>query len=473
MFKIALSLGIAFTIVFSTGCKKLIKVELPINKITSESVFENTSTAVSALSGVYASIGGRASRFAGNNGISIRLALMADELTPRVPSAYPEYLNNITGNAGFTIWEVTYREHIFRLNSIIEGVSNSISLPPNIRRILAAESKFTRALLYFYLVNLYGDVPLILSTSLSNNVSISRTEKSIVYEQIVADLIEARDILGVKYLDRDLNNLSNDRVRPNSYAASALLSRVYLYMEKWQEAEEEATRVIDNPDFELLSDLNKVFQKDSREAIWQLQPNPLDQDGANTPDGRFLINPRQRTPNFAVSEYILAAFEAPDNRNTNWTFLSPSELIIPYKYKEGWATFDQTEYTMVLRLAEQYLIRAEARARLNKLTGENSAQGDINAIRSRAGLDATTASSQQELLDAILRERQLELFTEWGHRWFDLKRTGKIDDVMQIVGPIKGGQWQPYKAFLPIPYDEFLYNDAIRGHQNQGYTEQP
>ncbi|MBO9573328.1 MAG: RagB/SusD family nutrient uptake outer membrane protein, partial [Chitinophagaceae bacterium] len=71
--------------------------------------------------------------------------------------------------------------------------------------------------------------------------------------------------------------------------------------------------------------------------------------------------------------------------------LSPSGLIIAYKYKQGWGTFDQTEYTMVLRLAEQYLIRAEARARQNKLVGENSAEADINAIRLRAGLTATTA----------------------------------------------------------------------------------
>ena len=67
----------------------------------------------------------------------------------------------------------------------------------------------------------------------------------------------------------------------------------------------------------------------------------------------------------------------------------------------------------------------------------------------------------------------MELFAEWGHRWLDLKRVGKIDEVMQEIVTDKGGSWAPYKAYLPIPYTEFQYNEALRGDQNEGYGEQP
>jgi starch-binding outer membrane protein, SusD/RagB family len=72
-----------------------------------------------------------------------------------------------------------------------------------------------------------------------------------------------------------------------------------------------------------------------------------------------------------------------------------------------------------------------------------------------------------------MHERQVELFTEWGHRWLDLQRTGKLNDIMSVVALQKGGSWEPYKALLPIPYDEFKWNPSLRGHQNPGYLEHP
>ncbi len=94
------------------------------------------------------------------------------------------------------------------------------------------------------------------------------------------------------------------------------------------------------------------------------------------------------------------------------------------------------ENYVVLRLAEQYLIRAESRARQGKLIESIS---DINVIRTRAGLPNIAAVAQEQVLDAILNERRTELFTEPGHRWFDLMRLGKIDDIMSVVTPLKGG----------------------------------
>ena len=115
---------------------------------------------------------------------------------------------------------------------------------------------------------------------------------------------------------------------------------------------------------------------------------------------------------------------------------------------------------MVLRLADIYLIRAEAAARLGN-TAE--ALDDLNLVRARAGLGASTASVQDDVVNAILHERQVELFTEWGNRWFDLKRTGTVDAVM---APLKPG-WQPTAALYPVPQTQLNVNGALK--QNPGY----
>src|SRR5205085_2875647 len=125
----------------------------------------------------------------------------------------------------------------------------------------------------------------------------------------------------------------------------------------------------------------------------------------------------------------------------------------PFKYKDNSSTV--TEYLMVLRLGEQYLIRAEARAQLGNTSG---ALSDMNAIRRRAGLpDYSGATDKNSLLAAILHERQVELFTEWGHRWLDLKSAGALNALMAVITPKKTGgaiQWSSYKQLYPIPYSD-------------------
>jgi len=131
------------------------------------------------------------------------------------------------------------------------------------------------------------------------------------------------------------------------------------------------------------------------------------------------------------------------------------------KYKERTSTGESVEYSIVLGLPEQYLIRAEARAMQGELV---SAAEDLNAIRARAGLGETGASGQQQLLDAIAQERRVELFTEFGHRYFDLKRTGRLDAAL---GGLKPG-WQATDRRLPIPEAQILLNPNLNP-QNDGY----
>jgi hypothetical protein len=212
----------------------------------------------------------------------------------------------------------------------------------------------------------------------------------------------------------------------------------------------------------------------SSEAIWQLPPVEPTSNYA-TPDGNAFIliaAPSNSTTNCAtISPQLLSTFEANDQRKTDWigAFIAANDTFyFPYKYKVYSGSAPQ-EYTMVLRLAEQYLIRAEAEANLSDLM---DATADLNIIRSRAGLPNiadSIASSQSSLLAAILHERQVELFTEWGHRWFDLIRTGNVNTVMSVVTPLKGGgAWNANDALYPLPFTEI--NSDPNLIQNPGYN---
>jgi len=157
-------------------------------------------------------------------------------------------------------------------------------------------------------------------------------------------------------------------------------------------------------------------------------------------------------------------FDAGDKRKTNWlgsNIIGGTTYYYPNKFKNN-NTTPITEYNVVFRLAEQYLIRAEARALQN--TNLPGAVNDLNMIHTRAGLPAyPTSMSQADCLLAIQKERRLELFTEWGNRWFDLKRWGAIDSVL---GAEKPG-WKPYAALFPLPLDQVTYN--VKLIQNTGY----
>jgi hypothetical protein len=187
--------------------------------------------------------------------------------------------------------------------------------------------------------------------------------------------------------------------------------------------------------------------------------------------------PPNNYPYDYLSTALLGAFEANDLRRTAWVdstvYGSPAiTYYFPYKYKIGTAQAipgaTPTEYIMVLRLAEQYLIRAEARAEQNDLT---DAIKDLNVIRRRAGLPILSNSlTMTQVLAAVMQERRIEFFAEWGSRWLDLKRTGQVDAVMSIATPLKGQGtvWQSYQQLYPIPHNELNADHNLR--QNPGYS---
>jgi hypothetical protein len=311
-------------------------------------------------------------------------------------------------------------------------------------------------------------VPLVISTDYKLNFALSRSPKALVIQQIISDLKDAQNLLNTNYVDASIISTTDERVRPNKWAATALLARTYLYIGDWANAEAQATNIISNTGtYNLVNDLNGVFLANSKEAIWQLQPVTA---GENTQDAIIFVltsGPNDGLNPVYLSSFLLQSFEVGDARFVKWIGIDSStgtKYYYPFKYKQYQYGSPVTEYAMVFRLAEQYLIRAEAKAQQGNMLG---AASDLNVIRSRAGLSNTSATTQSSLVTAILHERQVELFSEWGHRWLDLKRTGTADVVMSNVTPQKGGTWSSNWQLYPISIVE-LQND-INLVQNPGY----
>jgi hypothetical protein len=451
-----------------TSCENFLAVDLPDSKIDSKLVFSDDVTATSAIYGIYEQMLNPVSFASGSSTSIIGLAgLSADEFNDyyEAPGTIDFEQNTLTPQNDYLplYWNSAYKT-IYQANSVIEGLAASANVTSATKNQLEGEALFVRAFSHFYLVNLFGDVPLVLTTDYKANSLISRKPASEVYEQIVADLLTAQGLLNTNYIAAQ-----KERIRPNQSAATALLARVYLYLGDWMNAEIQSTSVIENSLYDLVADLNSVFLKNSKEAIWQLRPVL---PGFNTNEAYFFAigNAPQY---YTLNDQVVNAFESGDDRLDSWvgSFDTGEGFVYyPYKYKV-YEYFDPaessiTEYSIVLRLAEQYLIRAEARAKQGNLSG---AIADIDEVRDRAGLskiqDTDPGISQADLLLAIEHERQVELFTEGGHRWFDLKRTDRADEILSLIKP----QWNPEDVLYPIPQSEFARNPKL-GNQNLGYS---
>ena len=313
---------------------------------------------------------------------------------------------------------------------------------------------------------MFGDVPLVTSTDALRNTLLPRTPADSVYKQIIADLTAAKGLLPGDY---SLSGSAGERITPNKYAAMALLARAYLYTGDWANAEANADSIIGTSSLYSLqssANIGNVFLMDNSEAIWQM--NSTSSDGYTLEGQNYYFCATYQIPYLVLSGSLLSAFEAGDQRFTNWVgsyqYSSGSgttTYYYPYKYKQwNTNTTASAEYFTFLRLAEQFLIRAEARAKQNNLSG---AAADINVIRNRAGLGNTTAATQPALLLAVEQERRIELFSELGHRWYDLKRTGRANTVL---GAEKSG-WTSSAALYPIPLSEM--NNDVNLTQNPGY----
>lgn len=441
------------------ACEGYLEVDVPFDQLSHSEVFKDEATATAAITTMYAKLRNEVLLTGGQTGVGFLMGLYTDEL---------DYFGTIgfqlekfhshriiaSDNTVNNLWNSAYNL-IHMSNSAVEGLESSQSLTVEVKNRLKGEAFFVRALTHFYLVNLFGDIPYIITTNYLENDKVTRMAEAEVYEYIVKDLNNAKILLSDSYV-------TNERTRPSKWTVSALLARVYLYLEQWENAETESSLVINNTSlYNLHIPLDKVFLRKSPSTIWQLNPK---KEGDNTQEATLFYlfsGPPQIS---ALNPTLVQEMEDGDLRRVHWigeVSNGTTTWYFPYKYKQNQNTGTSLEYSIVFRLAEQYLIRAEARAWQGNIAGS---QQDINAVRTRAGLSNITATTTEAMVGAIITERRFELFTEHGHRWFDLKRTGLVNQVLALVKP----GWTSTDVLLPIPEAELLMNPKL-SPQNQGY----
>ena len=465
------------------GCNKYLNEPLPSGEITQANAFVSDNSISAVVTGNFMNLVNTGFFNGGGYAGDFEFALYTDETlyyntgdATALPFLY--YLNEIvTDDANANFWSPMYNQ-IYDVNAALAGIQGATATLYYKNQWLG-ESYFNRAVEYFYLTNLYGPVPLALTTDYAVTDALGRAPQTQVYQQIVSDLQQARSLLNYSYTNA-YGATTSDRVRPDRYSATAMLAKVYLYEQKWDSAEMMADSVIANTSTYALEPLSSVFTANGKETIWSVEIPPT-----NTAPQEYIEYigsmpvpiPSGSTPNkYSVYSWLDTAlvntFEPGDGRLTTWTRQdsitgSPgSTFYSPYKYNTQSTT---TQLPIILRMGELYLIRAEARAEQGNIAG---AQSDLNAVRTRAGLPATTATDQPSLLTAIMHERRVELFTENGNRFFDLKRWGTIDSVMTAYDAIKGSgaTWSTYKQLLPLPSNDLQQDPNL--NQNTGYAVQ-
>lgn len=458
------------------GCSKFLDIAPPKDQLSTGSVFQLNETAIGAMSSVYAAMINSIELHPAR--LAVLTGLSSDELV--VNSSDQDqigmYRNDLLATNSYStdLWTKAYNV-IFQANAVYESCVPATLLTADVKKQLMAEARFARAYWFFYLVNLYGDLPLTTTSDYKINSTLPRSPVAAVYEQILADLEYAKDNLNAGYLKSDLLIIGDDRIRPNKAVASALLARLYFYLKRYAEAEAEASSIITQTATYSLPSLDDAFLMNSKETIWALTPTTP--GPGNTPEGaEFVVTTSPSTTSqTTISNSLINTFDSSDQRKNHWigkftdASVTPNvDYYYPNKYKIKTATAI-TEYSILFRLGEQYLIRAEARAHQNNLSG---AIADIDMIRQRAGITLVANSNpgiaKDALIALILKERQLELFTELGHRWLDLKRTGTIDAVMVPATASKGGTWNSLKQLWPLPQTEILNNPNIK--QNESYN---
>jgi hypothetical protein len=315
---------------------------------------------------------------------------------------------------------------------------------------LTGEGYFIRALSYFDLARVWGGVPITLTptTSATQKNGIARSTLAQTWAQVLSDLNTADSLMELP--------ASQNPVRANKETAWALKARYYLYQQDWADAESYATKVLaDVTNYQLLTPFNSWFQPASavgtKESVFELSYNATYLNGSRTDwQPPATGGTRQWAPGDSISSLLTnpaigggrSAFVAQTNTGLwygNLFYRSPA-----------------TDPSYIIRIAEVYLIRAEARAQQGELSG---ALTDLDAVRTRAGLANSTAATQGDILQAIYNENRVEFALE-PHRWFDLVRWGQAQSVLGIT--------DPNMLLFPIPSQEITLSKGVLT-QNPGY----
>lgn len=454
-----ISLIFCLGVILLTSCEELVEVDDPTNQLGTPQVFENIQTANAAMAGLYSDLRDQSLvSGAGYYTISTLAASYADDLDcynvdqtgNGAMAIYQNQQQETNKNIG-SIWKTAYTQ-IYYANSIIHGAVLSTSLSANEKNQLKGEALLIRSLLYFYLQQLFGDIPYTTSIDYELNRSLSKTESAALLEQLESDLKEAISLLDDNYRDPQ-------RIYPNRKTAELVLGKVYLTEQKYQLAEQLATGILQSSLYGFQPDLNEVFHKTGNHILWQLSPQ---NNGDATKEASFYYFSDATPHAYALSEDLVSSFAEDDLRKQSWmtqVSFNGNSWYRPYKYK-NLSGANTNEYSVVFRLEEVYFILAEVLAKQNR---PDEALPYLNVTRERAGLDALTNLSTEDCITELLAEKRREFFTEFGHRFFDLKRLGRLDELNNMKP-----NWEDFKARWPLPQNELLLNDNLYP-QNEGY----
>ncbi len=447
----------------------------PISNLSSENFFETAEHANAAITSTYAALRNTFNGGQGNVRYSMWGDLRADLLT--TDEGKNEGYDRLEDNEQnptdpVADWSDLYQT-IARANDIIANVPGieDIDLTAEDEREILAQARFLRAFSYFYLVKLWGDVPLSLEpvNSAGDPVNLPRISREVVLDTVEADITYALARLPTTY-----SSNSDTRGRATSGAAYALQAHVYAWQANWEAAAASAQQVIQNPQYELLpgeryADIFDV--ENTRESIFELQIDPLSADEGTS---SLFIDFGTDEQNggltgelgiFLPSEKFVDGLEEGDLRRSTLIFdddglFRPQivKYIRPFSRAELGTSVpnraaEADNNIIIYRLAGIILLRAEA---LNYLGRTEEAAALLNQIRERAGLPATTATTQAELKEAILKERGYELAFE-GHRWFDLVRNGEALNKIETLT-------NPDRLLLPISQREIILNENINSN---------
>ena len=349
---------------------------------------------------------------------------------------------------------------ISRANYAIKYIPQVFESETALRNQLLGQSRALRAIAYFYLVRVWGDVPLTLEPyeSGEQDLFLPATDKEIILDQIVDDLLYASQFCAPSY------GGERDRVLITRGGADGILTQVYIWRKQYDKAITAAQRVLDNPLYSLvsMSNWNNMFSAGlSSESIFEVGYN---EEQTNSMRILYALG---NDADYFPSAKFRNSFEDGDLRKTKiWDITQAQPKKIWKFFGEGFndESSDLSQNNIILvRLADVMLLKAEAHARL----GQNDlALPLLNSIRSRAGLPALDESEAGTLYgtvtDAVMHERLIELCFE-GHRWFDLVRTDKAIEVMQPIN----GLSDPLNILWPINEDALNRNPNLK--QNKFY----
>ncbi|MGV2451628.1 UNVERIFIED_CONTAM: RagB/SusD family nutrient uptake outer membrane protein [Ralstonia mannitolilytica] len=448
---------LSFLSLTAISCEKWVETDFPTNQLPTELVFEDEQTAEAALAGLYSNLWNNSLVSGGQDGMGLLFGLYTDDLATVIPAGsngivdlyYTQLIP--TNLMALTLWTNAY-QHIYAANSILEGVRNSKSLSQVVKDRITGEALFVRSLLYFYLHQIYGDIPFADTTDYKVNSKLSKLSENDMLSHLEKDLAEVVGLLSSSYRN-------TERIYPNKAAGYILLAKVKMLLGKWPQAEVLLGAVMQSSDYSFQNDITKVFQKSGSHIIWQLKPK---NEGDATKEAS-LYNFKGIPTTYMLSTDLVNSFADSDLRKQAYISKEMAQGQINYKsikYKNLQGS-NTSEYSVIYRLEEVYLMYAETLIHQNRVV---EAIPHLNKIRIRAGLEALPQTiSQPNAMNELVQEKRREFFTEQGIRFFDLKRWGMLDELITVKP-----NWKAHYERWPLPQQEMLLNTNLKP-QNQGY----